>query len=106
MYVELVVGNLDTVFVEGSLDRLENIEIDRPVVTALHPYAGNDVDAARTVARNSDRRCGILENELVRVADLGDNSLSPLEIVAVADGEGEINSSRILDRIVNDSAAR
>ncbi len=104
MNVQLVEGDLDAFLVESGLDSLENVEVDRPVVSAVDPYTSYDVNAACAVSANAYKDGLILEDELMGVADVGDDLLCLFKVVAVADREGKVYSASILFGVVDDSA--
>ena len=104
MNVQLVEGDLDAFLVESGLDSLENVEVDRPVVSAVDPYTSYDVNAACAVSANAYKDGLILEDELMGVADVGDDLLCLFKVVAVADREGKVYSASILFGVVDDVA--
>ena len=104
MNVQLVEGDLDAFLVESGLDSLDNIEVNCPIVCAVDPYTSDDVNAACTVSADTDENGLILEHELVGIADVCDDLLCLFKVVAVADREGEVNSTSCLFGVVDDSA--
>ena len=102
--VELIVGDLDSVFIECLLDRLKKIEVNGPEIIALDPNSGHDIDAACTVLGYAHKGLVVLESELVSIANIGYDLLCLVKIVIITDGEGKINTANILYGIVNDRA--
>ena len=100
--VKLVIRNGDAVLVKALLNRLENIEMHSPIIAALHPHAGGDVKAALSMLGKTHEGLGIGKDKLMGCANVHNNSLCPLKIIVIGDGEGEANSSGILLGVVND----
>ena len=100
--VKLVIRNGDAVLVKALLNRLENIEMNSPIIAALHPHTGGDVKAALSMLRKSYEGLGIGKDKLMRLANVHNNSLCPLKIIVIGDGECKSNSSGILLGVVND----
>ena len=63
--VQLIVGYFYSLLIKRLLDGFKNVEIDRPVVAAVYPDTGNQIDTAGAVLRNAHHGRGILEHQLV-----------------------------------------
>ena len=102
MNVKLVIRNGDSVLVKALLNRLENIEMNGPIIAALHPYTSCYIKAILSMLGKSYEGRRIGENEVMGCADIHNNCLCLLKIVVVRDGECKSNSSGILLGVVND----
>ena len=106
--VQLGVGDLNAVLVKGSLDVLNHIMINCPVIGGLCPYSHSDIHRACAKVRYSCERCKcarFLYCQGVSADNAVDDVNSLAEILLVGNAEHQINTAFVLTAEIGYSSA-
>ena len=104
MYVKLFVRNGNTAAVEDLLGGFEKIEINRPIVCGLCPYAEVNDKGAFCLFANTDENgmIGILMNhKLVHIGKIVKGFLCKLDIGIVSNTDLEINAAKLFCAVIH-----
>ena len=106
MHGQLREREVDTLLIEYLIDRLIHIEIDRPIILALHPYAYQDIDATVRQSRKSDKRfIRLLQDPCLFRQDRLEYLFYMIVIGTIIHAEYPIDTAGLLVTIVDNHAA-